>query len=94
MEHSLPKSPWRPLKDGLVCVRAQEKQSLIALPEGAAQPVPKLEVIACGPDCKGVKVGDRVLIGKDVVAGKYRVGGTDYLMLTEEFVYFVWEEEP
>ena len=64
----------------------------IYLPETASKEKPqKGEVIAVGPDFKGVKKGDKVLFAK-YGGTEVKLGNEEYLVLGEDDVLAVLEE--
>ncbi|MEO8691836.1 MAG: co-chaperone GroES [Candidatus Saccharimonas sp.] len=79
-------SPIKPLADRVVAVREKAKEktaSGIYLPEAAKEKPVLAEVVAVGPDVKGVKVGDKV-IHKSYSATEITIGNVEYLILKEE----------
>lgn len=73
----------KPLRD-IVFIKSEKGEtktkSGIVLAEGAAEKPAQGEIAFAGPDCKGVKVGDRVLFKKygpdevEIEGGTYMVG--------------------
>lgn len=81
-------SPIKPLADRVVAIReeAQEKTaSGIYLPDAAKEKPTLAEVVAVGPDVKGVKKGDRI-IHKDYTSTEITVDNQEYLIVKEEDV--------
>jgi chaperonin GroES len=81
-------TPIKPLADRVVAVREQ-KQSKTAsglyLPDAAKEKPVVCEVVAVGPDVKGVKVGDKIVYGGYQVT-ELKVGAVEYLIVKEEDV--------
>lgn len=79
-------SPIKPLADRVVAVR-QEAQTKTAsglyLPDNAKEKPVLAEVIATGPDVKGIKVGDRILY-KEYSTTEIKIDSTEYLIVKEE----------
>lgn len=79
-------SPIKPLADRVVAVR-QEAQTKTAsglyLPDNAKEKPVLAEVIAAGPDVKGVKTGEKILY-KEYSTTEIKIDGTEYLIVKEE----------
>ena len=80
--------PIKPLADRVVAVREAAKTqtaSGIYLPENAKEKPVMAEVMAVGPDVKGIKLGDKI-ISKEYSTTELAIDGVDYLIVREEDV--------
>lgn len=68
-----------------------ETEGGIVLPDQTVQLLPSGVIARCGPECKEVKVGDRVLVN-DVAALKVEVNKENFIILDEEDVLVILEE--
>jgi len=78
--------PIKPLADRVAMVRevaASQTTSGIYLPDNAKEKPVMAEVVAVGPDVKGVKAGDKVVY-KEYSTTELKVDGTEYLLVKEE----------
>lgn len=78
--------PIKPLADRVAMVReeaATQTTSGIYLPDNAKEKPVMAEVVAVGPDVKGVKTGDKVVY-KEYSTTELKVDGTEYLLVKEE----------
>ncbi|HDN84196.1 co-chaperone GroES [Candidatus Aerophobetes bacterium] len=85
----------KPLGERIVVKPEKQEEKTeggIYLPETASKEKPqKGEVIAVGPDFKGVKKGDKVLFAK-YGGTEVKLGNEEYLVLGEDDVLAVLEE--
>lgn len=78
--------PIKPLADRVAMVRiepAQQTTGGIYLPDNAKEKPVTAEVVAVGPDVKGIKTGDKVVY-KDYSTTDLKIDGTEYLLAKEE----------
>lgn len=71
----------RALQDCVIIERDVEKHPLFVLPPG--DPMETGVVVAAGPNCKELKVGDHLYFG---VAQEFRYDGKEYLVMREPHV--------
>lgn len=79
-------TPIKPLADRVVAVReeAQTKTaSGIYLPDSAKEKPVVANVVAIGPDVKGVKAKDKIVY-KEYSTTELKIDGTEYLIVKEE----------
>ena len=79
-------TPIKPLADRVVAVRieaAEKTASGLYLPDNAKEKPVAAEVMAVGPDVKGVKKGDKILY-KEYSTTEVKIDGTEYLIVKEE----------
>lgn len=79
-------TPIKPLADRVVAVReeAQTKTaSGIYLPDSAKEKPVVANVVAIGPDVKGVKAKDKIVY-KEYSTIELKIDGTEYLIVKEE----------
>jgi len=74
------------LKDCVIIERDVEKHELFVLPAG--DPMETGVVVAIGPDCKDIKVGDHLYFG---VAQEFKHENKQYLVMREPHVTGVLE---
>jgi chaperonin GroES len=76
----------QPLADYVVA-QAEEAESKTAsglyLPDNAKEKPKTAKVTAVGPDVKGVKVGDRIIM-KSYTSTDVKVGSDEYMLVKEE----------
>ena len=80
--------PIKPLADRVVAVREAAKAqtaSGIYLPENAKEKPVMAEVMAVGPEVKGIKLGDKIIY-KEYSTTELAIDGVDYLIVREEDV--------
>lgn len=81
-------TPIKPLADRVVAVREAAKTqtaSGIYLPENAKEKPVMAEVMAVGPEVKGIKLGDKIIY-KEYSTTELAIDGMDYLIVREEDV--------
>lgn len=81
-------TPIKPLADRVVAVREAAKTqtaSGIYLPENAKEKPVTAEVMAVGPEVKGIKLGDKIIY-KEYSTTELTIDGVDYLIVREEDV--------
>lgn len=79
-------TPITPLADRVVAVREEAKTqtaSGIYLPDNAKERPVMAEVIATGPDVKGVDVKDKIVY-KEYSTTELKVDGVEYLIVKED----------
>ena len=79
-------TPIKPLADRVVAVREAQKTqtaSGIYLPDNAKEKPVLADVVAVGPDVKGVKKGDKIIY-KEYSTTELTIDGTEYLIIKEE----------
>lgn len=82
------KVPIAPLADRVVAVREEAKTqtaSGLYLPDTAKEKPVLAEVMAIGPDVKGLKVGDKIVY-KEYSTTELKVDGVEYLVVKEDDV--------
>lgn len=78
--------PINPLADRVVAVREQARTktaSGLYLPDTAKEKPAAAEVVAVGPDVKGVKKGDKIL-HKQYGFEEIKIDNVEYLIIKEE----------
>jgi chaperonin GroES len=76
----------KPLADRVVAQQVEAEQktaSGIYLPDKAQEKPKVAKVVAAGPDCKSVKVGDKILY-EDFSTTNVKVGTQEYIIVKEE----------
>lgn len=68
------------------------EQSKLHLPEGATI-TPYGEVIATGPDCKNIKVGDKILFLPENFISGFDKGGDERFVIPESAVFGLIDTE-
>lgn len=84
-------TPIKPLADRVVAVREETQNktaSGIFLPDNAKEKSVIANVIAIGPDVKGIKIKDRIVY-KEYSTTELKINGTEYLIVKEEDVLAV-----
>jgi chaperonin GroES len=79
-------TPIKPLADRVVAVREAQKTqtaSGIYLPDNAKEKPVLADVVAIGPDVKGIKKGDKIIY-KEYSTTELTIDGTEYLIIKEE----------
>ncbi|HET6746664.1 MAG TPA: co-chaperone GroES [Candidatus Saccharimonadales bacterium] len=79
-------TPIKPLADRVVAVREAVKTqtaSGIYLPDNAKEKPVLAEVVATGPEVKGIKKGDKIIY-KEYSTTELTIDGTEYLIIKEE----------
>lgn len=79
---------FTPLNDWVVVpyINPQKTDAGLYIPEGAKNPLHKgniLEVLAAGPNCTQVKVGDTVMINPAAQGNIIELRGIQYVMVNE-----------
>ena len=81
-------TPITPLADRVVAVRQEAKAktaSGIYLPDNAKEKPVVADVVAVGPEVKGLKVGDKIVY-KEYSTTDLKINNTTYLIVKEEDV--------
>jgi chaperonin GroES len=81
-------SPIKPLADRVVATRetaSNKTASGLYLPDNAKEKPVVAQVVAIGPDVKGLKVGDKIVY-KEYSTTELKVNDIEYLIVKEEDV--------